>query len=558
MAFTVKNWQDSPSTATPLSATALEDMEDRLSDYTDTELAPVALRTAGMIRNVAEPWYGDWTTIGNTGGSIGFAGTPTAAPSTTVGTGGVTLPLTNGTVPITDTAQLSANGGSFTLGGHVIVYSGRSTSSGAGNATGAYTTGSATGTYTAGTALGFTSIGYGPLTLYEKFGDYTTNTNMPIPGTTQVAYLIAAYHGPTVDDSMEGLSVLAAAKDTGTGFVQHRPITAFEAISQLEGQNTLPEGVTAPLLAAGARTMVIGDSHAKTVIGFKLSHNTVGSDFGFTDEYYGLYQPTSAVVTYTTLNGAVAGGATSIVVTSGAAMPAASSAYPVTVQVGANVDGIGGIPITYTGVSTNTLTGVTGVPATGLVTGIRVQNNAASMNVQDRLIIKAGLGIGDSGFSGNTTLALRGGSDADGSVLHLSSATNTDISGGQTLLRITAGTGQTKQLFKMYDSSGTNRFSVSAAGAAIINGQGVILQTSGTTTAVCGNGEGYIQPGTSTTRGGSNAIGSKINSGSGAPAYSAALGDMFIRTDTPSTALQRIYICTTASTATVGAWTGIA
>lgn len=36
MAFTVKNWQDEPSTSTPLNAAALEDLETRLSDYADS------------------------------------------------------------------------------------------------------------------------------------------------------------------------------------------------------------------------------------------------------------------------------------------------------------------------------------------------------------------------------------------------------------------------------------------------------------------------------------------------------------------------------------------
>ena len=35
MAFTTKNWQNTPSTSTPITAEALEDLEARLSDYTD-------------------------------------------------------------------------------------------------------------------------------------------------------------------------------------------------------------------------------------------------------------------------------------------------------------------------------------------------------------------------------------------------------------------------------------------------------------------------------------------------------------------------------------------
>jgi hypothetical protein len=37
MGFDVKDWQNSPSTATPLSAAAIEDVEQRLSDYTDDQ-----------------------------------------------------------------------------------------------------------------------------------------------------------------------------------------------------------------------------------------------------------------------------------------------------------------------------------------------------------------------------------------------------------------------------------------------------------------------------------------------------------------------------------------
>lgn len=38
MAFTVKNWEDDPSTATPINAAALEDLETRVTDYTDQEV----------------------------------------------------------------------------------------------------------------------------------------------------------------------------------------------------------------------------------------------------------------------------------------------------------------------------------------------------------------------------------------------------------------------------------------------------------------------------------------------------------------------------------------
>jgi hypothetical protein len=45
MAFTVKNWEDSPSTTTPLSAAAMENLETRLGAYTDL----LAAGSAGVI-----------------------------------------------------------------------------------------------------------------------------------------------------------------------------------------------------------------------------------------------------------------------------------------------------------------------------------------------------------------------------------------------------------------------------------------------------------------------------------------------------------------------------
>jgi uncharacterized protein YaiE (UPF0345 family) len=43
MPFTPKNWLDEPNTTTPINAAALEDMEQRLSDYTDTAAIPASV-----------------------------------------------------------------------------------------------------------------------------------------------------------------------------------------------------------------------------------------------------------------------------------------------------------------------------------------------------------------------------------------------------------------------------------------------------------------------------------------------------------------------------------
>lgn len=49
--------------------------------------------------------------------------------------------------------------------------------------------------------------------------------------------------------------------------------------------------------------------------------------------------------------------------------------------------------------------------------------------------------------------------------------------------------------------------------------------------------------------------GTSLYGGSGAPAFAAPLGSYYFRNDTPGTAAQRIYLCTTANTATTAAWT---
>lgn len=55
MAFSVKDWKDAPDTTTPLSAANLEDMEQRLSDYTAATVGAyrTILRSATLISTAA-------------------------------------------------------------------------------------------------------------------------------------------------------------------------------------------------------------------------------------------------------------------------------------------------------------------------------------------------------------------------------------------------------------------------------------------------------------------------------------------------------------------------
>lgn len=77
MPFSPKNWQDAPSTATPLTAAAIEDIEGRLSDYTDAEvgavesIAVVVDAPTGVVAT-DEPAITSAITTAGVGGTVRF------------------------------------------------------------------------------------------------------------------------------------------------------------------------------------------------------------------------------------------------------------------------------------------------------------------------------------------------------------------------------------------------------------------------------------------------------------------------------------------------------
>ena len=502
--------------STPSSASVVDPVDGGVSTY-NLASRRFDIRASAATKNT-EDWYGDWYTIGNAPGSIGFAGEPTAAPATTVGSGGVTLPLSDDTVPISDCAELDANGGSFTLGGHVVTYTGRSTSSGAGNATGCYTLPTATGTFASGTALSYETIGFGALAIYEKFGEDTPNA--PIPGTTQAGFVLANYYGPTVNDSMEAFSTFVGVKDTDTAFAQNRPVTAFEAIAQIEGDNTMPTGASGALIAAGARTSVTGDSHVKRAEGIHLSHNTVGSDFGFTDVYYGVNQHTSALVTYTTLDGGITLPQATIAVADGSAMPPATPTYPVTVRMGANTQGHGGSYVTYTGVSANNLTGCTGGTAT-LSSGASVQNTPYAIRVKDPIYTESALQMEKSGYSGAIVAAIGGDTDSLKSQVRISGPSTENL----TQLRLVAGTSQTTNIASVTNNAEVRRLALSGSGQLQMYGG------DGSTQTVAIDPGGGITAGNTVST--TYTLGPAIYGGTGAPGsiVGRAEGALYLRSD---------------------------
>lgn len=53
--FTTKDWQDGPSTATPITAAALENLETRVTDYTDDEIAAFLAGQIGRVLTLSTP-----------------------------------------------------------------------------------------------------------------------------------------------------------------------------------------------------------------------------------------------------------------------------------------------------------------------------------------------------------------------------------------------------------------------------------------------------------------------------------------------------------------------
>jgi hypothetical protein len=99
--------------------------------------------------------------------------------------------------------------------------------------------------------------------------------------------------------------------------------------------------------------------------------------------------------------------------------------------------------------------------------------------------------------------------------------------------------------------SGAYASAGSVSGGTWMNNQAVAAGAVTTPTAMLIDGAaqftGYVQPGNAA------ALGGHVYSGSGAPNIAASVaGDYFFRTDTPGTALQRIYVATAANT-----WSGI-
>ena len=510
---------------------------------------------AALLKNDARPWYGSSLNAGNVANSFGWAGTPDITPATTI-TANATFPLTNATIAVADLSQFGDRG-SFTLGGKRVGFMGRSASTGPGDLTGCYSEPTATGTVVSGTAIGNTPTGFFGFTVYQRFG----YDGRPCVGSTQGFGVVAAYRSPTLDDSAESGSFVVTMVDSGSPQKQHRTVTGGEMTAGTYGNWHLPAGYSGALTGGGARTYVSATDHVKNAIGFKISPQHLG----FVDAYDGIWQSASGLQVWGTLNGSASLPQATVPVTG--AFPPATPEFPVTVRVGANAQGVGGTAITYTGQSGGSLTGCTGGVGTWAA-GSKITNFALGINMKDPVLSGAGFIAALSGWSASFSLALKGNNDSANSMISLTGPTSTEVpGGGLSLIRLNAGGGQTRPLIQAFDSSGSNRFSLSAGGAATFYGTPIIFQQSGVESVQI-NSIGFIRPGitTSASVGKATEVGPKIYGGSNVPPTAligvaglyTEIGDLYIRKD--GGVGSTVYRCTTVNGSnppTSVAWTAI-
>lgn len=405
----------------------------------------------------------------------------------------------------------------------------------------------------AGGSIGFAGTGtpaegYGPLVVYQNYGT-NNGANTAVTKTTQGMFVLTNYYGPTADDSAEGLSSFVGIKDTGTGFAQTKPTTAFEAIAQVEGANTALTGVTGMVLGVGARINALGTSHIATAAGFKATVNSSGGPtFGTIDNYYAFYQPAAAAANGGTITNAYglyvidqANSETGLSVGK-----SAGTAFKV--KYGGQGDGPNSLALlsqpvaTYGSLSgTYTLTTTPQNLTTNAGCTLPSGGGTFMLDSTARTIVTY------TAFSGTT---ITNATIASGSVSTTSGQVLVDPNGANvTALRVNAHPAQSKNTQEWYDSQGNLRLRVNAAGVLATQGQDIFLNNgTATTLARLSSSAGYIQPGTSAGPGG------HIFSGTGVPGTvsGSAAGDIFIRTDTPTVANQRLYVATAANT-----WTGI-
>lgn len=468
MSWVSKTWKNRSQGAptTPIDAAGLNDLESRIGTLADSVVTTSEatriedFEGAAVFRNDPEPWFGESYSIGTDPNSVGGA-VPTAAPATTVGTGGFTFPLTfPSTVPVADCAALDARGGSMTIGGHIVAYTGRSASSGAGNATGCMSLPTATGTVAEGAAITNTPLGFFALTIYQRFG--YDNPNAPIPGRTQGGGCNTYYYGPTVDDVMESFHGFCGMMATDDPYAQYDQITALEGNAHVAAGNAL---IGSDMCGVGGRTVVNG--FAERAANIKASGLSDSS--GYVYQFAALWQKTTGRQAFGQVDGSVTAGSNRTITFDNATVrpPEPTALVPTqTVWISTNPENLDGISVTYTGVTgsgtTGTLTGCE--VSANIPDNARISNLAYGVEVLDP--IKApSLALARTGRAAGLQFSTYGNVDSSSSTLRLTLPSHAEVPGAAGLLITQPDASGTGNLVEIRNSSGTQHRLLTSGGA---------------------------------------------------------------------------------------------
>lgn len=387
---------------------------------------------------------------------------------------------------------------------------------------------------------------YGPgANAHHAFGDYINRTNAPITKSVQGMFRNFEFWGPTTNDSAQGGNTGVFLKNTGTPWTQPKYVTGEEFDVQIEG------GVTVtpfPTLGAGSRTTILTTGHSDSSYGFKANAYTVnnkGTDYGTLNSwrafYDDLYNPAgSSFAANESFHGLnqISGEQGLVLGRTGYAGEASLK-----------LQGSGGSESALLNLTlptpNNTTSIADGVFSSGsnLMTTATAPNPAWIGRVATNASIPAGTQVLNYYGTGPYTIILTANATATATGQTVT-ITEPTLSG----IRINMGTAQASgNAISVYDTTGAQRFVISRAGFPITKNVSYFAQNSTGQTVSGVNPDGSLQSGSNV--GGSGVIGAKIWSGTGAPnlpgnTSNPTAGDLYIRTDTPSTANQRIYICT--------------
>lgn len=400
-----------------------------------------------------------------------------------------------------------------------------------------------------GTPLGI----YGPLGYYHKFGDYTGLTTTPITKSTQGIFGIAAYYGPTTDDSAQSSSFSVLMKNTGTSYTQNKSVTAGEFGVYIENGVTVPS--TSQTLGSGSRSTIWAGGSAYNVYGFKASawtKNSKGTAYGTATFWKGfyddIYNPAGTAfgnnlsVAATNLVQSEQGFALSRTSYGGfAQLLAHGSAYNGSMMVLQTPN-----PSTSTVVADATITSGSNL----LTTATTVDQSWIGRVVTNANVPTGTQVLSYYGSAGSYTIVMNSAATGSGTSQSVTFA-EPDLSA----LRINMASGSTGNAITVYDTSGTQRFVVSRFGIPRTAGVAMLVQNGSSQSTLAMNADGSVQPGSNIS--GTGAIGVRIWSGSGTPSkpgnVNPTAGDLYLRTDATLARGNIIYQCTTGGASPVWA-----